>query len=197
MIKISQAIIVEGKYDKIKLSGIVDTVIIEVNGFQIYKDREKAELIKYLASTCGIIIMTDSDSAGLLIRNKIKEIANGGKIYNAYIPEIIGTEKRKSQSSKEGLLGVEGVNKDIIISALEKCGISSRESIPMSDMITDVSLYNLGLSGSIDSKMLRSKLLRHLNLPVGLSKNNLLKILQMQMSETELKNILDELRRQS
>ena len=139
--------------------------------------------------------MTDSDSAGLLIRNKIKEIALGGKIFNAYIPEILGKEKRKSQPSKEGILGVEGVSKDIIISALNKCGISNRESIPTSDTITDISLYNLGLSGGADSKALRLKLLKHLNLPARLSKNNLLKILQMQMDETKLKNILDELRR--
>ena len=94
MITITQAIIVEGKYDKIKLSGIVDALIIDVNGFHIFKDKEKVNFIKTLATTRGIIIMTDSDSAGLIIRNKINEIAKNGKVYNAYIPEIFGKEKR-------------------------------------------------------------------------------------------------------
>ncbi len=192
MIKLSQAIIVEGKYDKIKLSSIVDTVIIQVNGFQIYKDKEKAELIKYLANTCGIIIMTDSDSAGLILRNKIKEIAIGGEIYNAYIPEILGKERRKAEPSKAGILGVEGVSKDIIISALEKCGVQNGTTIAATDEITDVTLYNSGLTGKADSKRIRTALLKHLGLPSGLSKNNLLKILQIQMSKTQLKNILDE-----
>ncbi len=195
MLKISQAIIVEGKYDKIKLSGIVDTLIIEVNGFQIYKDKEKSELIKRLAETCGIIIMTDSDCAGIQLRNKIKELAAGGTVYNAYIPEILGKEKRKAQPSKNGLLGVEGVDKETILTALEKCGINYTNSIFSHNEISDSTLYNLGLTGKSNSKELRKSLLKHLKLPTALSKNNLLKILQMQFTAEQLENIVSNLRR--
>lgn len=195
MIKLSQAIIVEGKYDKIKLSGIVDTLIIETNGFGIFKDKEKASLIKHLAETCGIIIMTDSDSAGLQLRNKIQEIASKGIVYNAYIPEILGKEKRKVHPSKQGLLGVEGVNSDVIISALNRCGIEYSNNTACDDLISDLTLYNLGITGGNDSKKLRIELLKYLELPTGMSKNNLLKILQMQMSIPELENIINMLRR--
>lgn len=195
MLKISQAIIVEGKYDKIKLSGIVDTLIIEVNGFQIYKDKEKSELIKRLAETCGIIIMTDSDYAGIQLRNKIKELAAGGTVYNAYIPEILGKEKRKAQPSKNGLLGVEGVDKETLLAALEKCGINCTNPIFSHNEISDSTLYNLGLTGKSNSKELRKTLLKHLKLPTALSKNNLLKILQMQFTAEQLENIVSNLRR--
>ncbi len=197
MIKLTQAVIVEGKYDKIKLSSIVDTLIIEVNGFQIFKDKEKAELIKHLAETCGIIIMTDSDYAGLQLRNKIQDIASKGTVYNAYIPEVLGKEKRKTVPSKQGFLGVEGVDKDIIVEALKKCGISSVNGILQHNTISDSTLYNLGITGGKDSKSLRTALLKRLNLPTCLSKNNLLKILQMQMSKSELENIINELRREA
>lgn len=196
MIKLSQAIIVEGKYDKIKLSSFIDTLIIEVNGFGIFKDKEKAELIKHLAETCGIIIMTDSDSAGLMLRNKIEEIAVNGTVYNAYIPEILGKEKRKTQPSKAGILGVEGVSREVILAALEKCGINGKVAVSHGDIISDTTLYNLGITGGHDSKSLRTKLLKRLNLPSGLSKNNLLHILQMQISKNELENIVNQLRRE-
>ncbi len=194
MIKLSQAVIVEGKYDKIKLSGIIDALIIEINGFQIFKDKEKAELIKNLAKTRGIIIMTDSDSAGLLLRNRIKEIAKDGEVFNAYIPEILGKEKRKTQASKEGLIGVEGVEKDIILNALEKCGIHKNINAISNNDITHTTLYNLGITGQSYSKQLRIALLRFMNLPTGLSKNNMLKILQHSISKNELINIVNNIK---
>ena len=196
MIKLSQAIIVEGKYDKIKLSSLIDTLIIEVNGFQIYKDNEKADLIKNLANTCGIIIMTDSDYAGLQLRNKIKEIAGNGTVFNAYIPEILGKERRKTHPSRCGFLGVEGVDKEIILSALKRCGLNNQNvCVEGISNITNTDLYNLGLAGNTESKRLRSELLKFLNLPSGLSKNNLLKILQMQYNYEQLENILNQLGR--
>lgn len=196
MIKLSQAIIVEGKYDKIKLSSLIDTIIIEVNGFQIYKDKEKAALIKHLADTCGIIIMTDSDYAGIQLRNKIKEIAGNGTIFNAYIPEVLGKERRKTQPSRCGFLGVEGVDKEIILSALESCGLERPKQMhSVASKLSEKDLYNLGLTGKPDSKRLRSDLLRYLNLPTALSKNNLLKILQMQYNLEQIENILNQLRR--
>ena len=122
-LKISRAIIVEGKYDKIKLSSIVDGVIIVTNGFRIYKDPDKAALIRYYAQHGGIAILTDSDTAGFRIRGHIKGIVPKGDIVNVYVPEIFGKEKRKTEPSKEGLLGVEGVPADIIREAFEKAGI--------------------------------------------------------------------------
>ena len=195
MLKISQAIIVEGKYDKIKLSGIVDTLIIEINGFQIYKDKEKTELIRYLAKTSGIVIMTDSDHAGIQLRNKLNDLAVNGTVFNAYVPEILGKEKRKTQASKSGLLGVEGIDKELIISALKNCGIFDNVERNADPQITDAFLYNLGLTGRADSKQLRTRLLKSLGLPGSLSKNNLLKILQMQYNTTQLESTIEKLRR--
>lgn len=194
MITITQAIIVEGKYDKIKLSGIVDTLIIDVNGFHIFKDKEKVNFIKTLATTRGIIIMTDSDSAGLIIRNKINEIAKNGKVYNAYIPEIFGKEKRKSTPSKEGKLGVEGIDVQIIIKSLEKCGIKASTEKIDGKKITRTELYNLGITGGDNSKKLRIALLKHLNLPSGLSTNNLLKTLEHSMSLEDLSAVVNKIK---
>lgn len=193
MLKLKQAVIVEGKYDKIKLSSIIDALIIEVNGFQIFKNKETAELIKMLSTTCGIIIMTDSDSAGMLIRNKIMQIAKNGIVYQAYIPEILGKEKRKIRPSSEGLLGVEGVDKECILTALNRCGINSNESDKPSYKFTTVDLYNFGLTGKENSKALRFRVLERLNLPKTISKNNLLKVLGYIVTYEELKSICNEL----
>ena len=122
MLKIKEAIIVEGRYDKIKLSQLVDTPIIETNGFRIFSDKEKQSLIRQIADVRGILVLTDSDSAGFLIRNFLKGAVDKSKIKHCYIPQIEGKEKRKSQKSKEGLLGVEGVTDEIIISAIRKSG---------------------------------------------------------------------------
>ena len=115
MIKIKEAVIVEGKYDKIKLSGILDAVIIETDGFGIFKDKEKQKLIRFLAENKGIIIMTDSDSAGFKIRSFIQNITKSENIKNVFMPDIYGKEKRKTEASKEGKLGVEGIKKEIIL----------------------------------------------------------------------------------
>lgn len=194
MIKLSQAIIVEGKYDKIKLASIFDALIIELNGFGIFKDKEKAQLISALAKSRGIIILTDSDSAGNIIRNHIKNIVKDGKIYNAYVEPIKGKEKRKAHSSAEGLLGVEGMEKQSIIDAVKRCGIEDGfREIADNDRITNLDLYNFGISGGKDSKTLRTALLKHLKLPQNLSKNNLLRILEYQYTRTELAEILTKI----
>ena len=125
MIKLRRAVIVEGKYDKIKLSSLLDTVIITTDGFGIYKDKEKTELIRTLASTCGIVILTDSDSAGLKIRNHIKGCCKNGDIINVFVPQIKGKEKRKAVPSSEGYLGVEGLDTEILESALKKAGLAT------------------------------------------------------------------------
>lgn len=193
MIKLKQAVVVEGKYDKITLSSIIDAVIIVTNGFGIFKDKEKLELIKFYAGTTGIIIMTDSDRAGFIIRNHIKGTVKNGKIQNVYIPDIMGKEKRKLKPSAEGKLGVEGMNKEIILKALEKAGIAADETeIKKDSLITKTDLFILGLSGGQNSSELRRKLLNHLKLPSLLSANSMLEVLNTMMDIDRLRTIMDE-----
>ena len=125
MITVKQPIIVEGKYDKIKLQSVVDGLIITTDGFHIYKDKEKLGLIRAFAEKTGVIILTDSDGAGFQIRNHLKGCIKNGRIYNVYIPDIFGKEKRKDKPSKEGKLGVEGIDTDILLRAFEEAGIFS------------------------------------------------------------------------
>lgn len=195
MIKLKQAIVVEGKYDKIKLSSIIDAVIIVTNGFGIFKDKEKLALIRFYAETTGIIIMTDSDRAGFIIRNHIKGAVKNGRIQNVYIPDIIGKEKRKNKPSAEGKLGVEGMDKEIILKAFEKAGISSDEKEQnKDDIITKTDLYLLGLSGGKESGSLRKQLLEYLKLPSLLSANSMLEVLNTMIDIKTLSKIVkDEL----
>ena len=128
MIKLSQAVIVEGKYDKIRLSSVLDAEIITTEGFRIFKDREKLSFIRQVAQKRGIIIMTDSDSAGFMIRGHLASAVPNENIINVYVPEIKGKEKRKTSASKSGLLGVEGMSEEVILSALERAGISPEKT---------------------------------------------------------------------
>lgn len=189
MIKLEQAVIVEGKYDKIKLSSIIDAVIITTNGFNIFKDTEKLELIRYYAEKTGIIIMTDSDSAGFIIRNHIKGAVKKGTVINVYIPDIMGKEKRKLKPSAEGKLGVEGVEKKIILEALEKAGVTASAGEER-EKITKTDLFTHGLSGGKNSSELRKKLLEYLKLPSLLSPNSMLEVLNTMMSPEELEEIM-------
>lgn len=185
MLKINQAIVVEGKYDKIKLSSVVDAVIIVTDGFRIFRDNEKLELIRYYARRTGIIILTDSDSAGRKIRGYIKGAVNDGKIINVYIPDIFGKEKRKEKPSAEGKLGVEGIDKDILTESFKKSGIHSEVSTRKKD-ITKYTLYELGLSGGKDSKQLRENLQKKLGLPSLMSTGSLIEVLNTMMTSQEL-----------
>ncbi len=195
MIKLKEAVIVEGKYDKIKLSSIIDTVIIVTNGFGIFKDTEKLGLIRYYAKKTGIIILTDSDSAGRKIRGYIKSAIQDGSIKNVHIPDVFGKEKRKKTLSAEGKLGVEGIEVRIILDAFKKAGIVSYERILPPD-ITKVTLYELGLSGGNNSSLLRKKLQNSLGLPSLLSASALLEVLNTMMTAEELaekvKNLEEE-----
>lgn len=177
MLKIKEAIIVEGKYDKIKLSQIVDTVIIDVGGFNIFKDQEKLELIRTLAEKNGIIILTDSDNAGFLIRNYIKSTISNEKIRNIYIPDIIGKEKRKRNFSKERKLGVEGIPNQMLVEIIKNAVEIDKTAQKNSAKITKLDFFNDGLSGKNDSTKKRNQLKKLLNLPENLSQNALLKIL--------------------
>ena len=188
MIKINEAVIVEGKYDKIKLSGILDTVIVETDGFAIFKDKEKQRLIRYLAEKRGIIIMIDSDSAGFKIRSFLKGIIDNDNIVNVYIPDIYGKEKRKTEMSKEGKLGVEGMNVQIITEALEKAGvICSENNNAESREITHTDFFEDGISGGENSSLIRKALAKELNLPEMISSSSLLKIINSYMTYEDYK----------
>ena len=189
MIKLKQAIIVEGRYDKITLSNLVDAVIIPTNGFSIYKDNETAELIKMFARKTGVIILTDSDSAGIQIRNRLKSIIGEGKITNVYIPEIRGKEKRKRVPSKQGLLGVEGMTKETLFEAFARAGIFAEEGEEDPDPVTKADLLELGLYGSENSSARRKTLQQKIELPSGLSANMLLEAVNTMYTRGEFFNI--------
>ncbi len=193
MIKIEQAVIVEGRYDKIKLSSVIDGLIIETNGFSIFKDKEKQKLIRRLADEKGILIMTDSDSAGFKIRSFLGGSIPQDRIYHAYIPDIFGKEKRKTEYSKEGKLGVEGVPTQVIVEALEKAGVIYENSEKTDRReITNVDLYEYGLSGTPDCKLRKEKLLKHLDLPVRLSTSAFVKLLNTFMTYEDFIKSIDE-----
>ena len=185
MIKLEQAVIVEGKYDKIKLTSIIDGVIIVTNGFGIFKDKEKLELIRYYAEKTGIIILTDSDNAGRKIRGYIKGAIKKGSIVNVHIPDIFGKEKRKTKPSAEGKLGVEGIDVKILREAFSKAGITASERTAPRD-ITKLTMFELGLSGGNESSILRKKLQGRLGLPSMLSVGALLEVLNTMMTAEEL-----------
>ena len=185
MLKIKQAIIVEGKYDKIRLSNLVDAVIIPTNGFELYKNKEIVDLIKMLAKKTGIIILTDSDSAGFQIRSRLRSITRGGEVINVYIPDIMGKERRKRLPSAEGKLGVEGVDDEILLEAFRKAGVFAEERSLPKDPITKADLMELGLVGGENSADKRAKLQRGLGLPERLSANMLLEILNVMYSREE------------
>lgn len=191
MLKITQAIVVEGKYDKIKLSSILDAVIIVTNGYGVFKDKEKLSIIRHYAKTSGIIIVTDSDSAGFIIRNYLKGAIKDGKITNVYIPDIFGKEKRKIAPSKEGKLGVEGVDSALILEAFKKAGVifSDADSADERVKITRLDLYEDGFFGGENSAKKRKLLLRELDLPELLTTNSMLEIMNSMLDIDEYKKI--------
>ena len=191
-IKLSEAVIVEGKYDKIKLSNILDAFIIETNGFAVFKDKTKLSFIKKLAKERGIIILTDSDHAGFMIRNYISSGVPKEQIKNVYIPDIFGKEKRKNAPSKEGKLGVEGMTKEVIVEALSKAGITSSKSM-CSDPVTTVDFYDLGLTGGAGSKAKRKALCKTLDLPEFLSTSSLISCINNFMTKEEFYSVCQNL----
>ena len=196
MIKINEAVIVEGKYDKIKLSSVFDAVIIVTNGFGIFRDRETLELIRFYAEKTGIIILTDSDSAGRKIRGYIKSAVKKGSVRNVYIPDVFGKEKRKEKPSAEGKLGVEGINVKLILDAFKNAGITASENNSPHDIDKTV-LYELGFSGKPDSKGLRLALQKYLGLPSLMSASSLIEVLNTMMSKDELEKTLIRIREES
>ncbi|MBQ7117934.1 MAG: DUF4093 domain-containing protein [Clostridia bacterium] len=194
MIKLDRPVIVEGKYDIIKLSGIIDSLIIKTDGFGIFKDKEKQALLRRLASEKGIIVLTDSDSAGFLIRNFISSTVPKDKITNVYIPDIFGKEKRKTEQSREGKLGVEGISEQILLEAFTKAGVLAVESGRTEKRhITNIDLYEYGLTGRENSSEKRKLLLKKLALPERLSTSSLIKILNTFLTYEEFIETLKEL----
>ena len=194
MIKLKEAVIVEGRYDKIKLKNLIDAPIIETNGFRIFNDKERRDMIRQIADRRGILIMTDSDGAGLVIRNFLNGAVDKSKIKHCYIPQLEGKEKRKEQKSKEGFLGVEGVPDDVIIEAIRKSGATViGEEAAQTNEITKADLFTLGLTGSSNSAQKRKKLLKKLNMPDYLSTNAMLTALNCLCSLEDLKSVLNEI----
>lgn len=195
MYKIKEAIIVEGTYDKIKLSGFIDGVIITTHGFAVYTNENFIKTIQRMAETTGIVILTDSDSAGLRIRNFVKQKAANGIVKHAYVPDIEGVERRKSKASAEGLLGVEGMSEEIIINALREagCTIDDKSDDAIKGDITKADLYMLGLSGGKESQMLRQKLSHELGVPAKLSANMLLDVINRLVTYDELVKIVQRI----
>jgi ribonuclease M5 len=181
MIKLKQAVIVEGKYDKIKLSELLDAVIITTDGFGVFRNREKLDLIRLFAKKHGVIILTDSDSAGFLIRNRLKSKINEGEIFNVYIPDVFGKEKRKSAPSAEQKLGVEGIDAEVLRRAFAQFTASERGA----SWASRERLYDDGLIGQKNSSELRKKLQKALSLPENLTAKQLPAVLNSLFTEDE------------
>jgi len=193
MLKINEAIIVEGKFDKERLKSVVDAIIIPTNGFLLYKDKLIIESIKRFARTCGIIVLTDSDRAGFAIRNYIKNcVGNNGVVKHAYIPAIDGKERRKATPSKEGTLGVEGIPTDILEKILKNAA-TERVELPNDERITKQMFYDNGLAGGTNSTELRKKLAEKLGLPPRLSANALVDIVDKLCSVEEYQALIKNL----
>lgn len=186
MIHTDRAIVVEGKYDKIKLGGLIDGVILCTGGFRIYKDKEMQQMLRALAKKQGLAVLTDSDAAGFQIRSFLRSICGKENIVDVYIPDLYGKEKRKQHPSREGKLGVEGIPEAVLLEALEKAGIGVREVQERADPITKLDLFELGLSGGAQSAVRRAKLMKRLELPEHLSANALVTVLTSLYSREEL-----------
>ena len=191
MIKIREAIVVEGRYDKNTLSQIVDAPILETSGFGIMKDKAQLSLLRKVAQTRGLIVFTDSDGAGFVIRNFLKGAIPANQLKHAYIPDVFGKERRKSAPGKEGKLGVEGMAREVLVEALVKAGatIEGENNTPIGS-ITKQDLVELGLSGGKDSALKRRSLLKKLELPEHMSSNAMLQALNLLMDLDTLQDLM-------
>lgn len=194
MVKIKEAIVVEGRYDKNTLSQIVDAPILETSGFGIFKDKAQMGLLRSIAQRRGLIVFTDPDGAGLVIRNHIKSAIPGAYLKHAYVPDIMGKERRKTAPGKEGKLGVEGMPPEVILEALRRAGATIEgEEASVSREITKQDMMALGLSGGKDSAAKRLKLQKKLNFPENMSANALLQALNLLYSLEEITEIAESL----
>lgn len=200
MKRVREAIVVEGKYDEIRVRSAVDALVVPTQGFGIFRDEQRLSMLRRLAAQRGLIILTDSDSAGMLIRNHLIGTIPVEQMRHAYIPPVAGKERRKSAPGKEGLLGVEGMDNAIVIAALERAGATFEDAdgsvTSTADKMqwTKGDLYEWGLSGRADSAQRRRALLRALRLPENLSANRLLDVLNATVTEQELEELLPKLK---
>ena len=195
MIRIKEAIVVEGRYDKNALSQVVDAVILETSGFSVFKNGEKLTLLRRVAAKQGLIVLTDSDGAGFVIRNYIKGAIPPAQVKHAYIPDVYGKERRKRTPGKEGKLGVEGMRPEVLLQSLLRAGATVEGeacSAPRGEL-TAADLFTLGLTGREDSAARRAALLRHLELPEHMSAKALLTVLNALYTPEELEAMLTEL----
>lgn len=195
MLKIREAIVVEGRYDKNTLSQIVDTAILQTDGFGIMKDKQQLALLRRIAQTRGLIVLTDSDGAGFVIRNRIKSAIPGCWLKHAYIPDIPGKERRKSAPGKEGKLGVEGMTPEVLLQAIIRAGatVEGETERKTADPITKLDMFHTGLSGNPNSSQKRLALLKMLELPEHMSSNALLQALNLLYNRDEFYRIADTL----
>ena len=192
-IRIREVIVVEGRYDRNTLSQVVDALIFETKGFSVFHDREKLETLRMLAEERGLILLTDSDSAGFVIRNRLKGLIPPEKVKQAYVPAIPGREKRKDRPSKEGLLGVEGMRPEELVRALRNAGATEEKGT--GERITDADFYRLGLNGKPGSAQLRRRLAEELKLPPLISRSDLQKAAGFLLSREELEELVSRLTR--
>ena len=192
MLRIREAIVVEGRYDKNTLSQMVDTVIVETSGFGIFKDKERLALLRRLAEKRGLIVLTDPDGAGFVIRSHLKGSIPPEQVKHAYVPDVYGKERRKRQGGKEGKLGVEGMRPEVLEAALRRAGATfldeTGEAAPKRQAITKADLMALGLSGGPGAAERRKELLHRLELPERLSPNALLEVLNALFALGELED---------
>lgn len=195
MVKIREAIVVEGRYDKNTLSQIVDAPILQTDGFSIMKDKEQLALLRQIASKRGLIVFTDSDGAGFVIRNYLKSAIPGEYLKNAYIPDVPGKERRKKTPGKEGKLGVEGMKPETILACLERAGATfeGENAVKVEPQLTKSDLFELGLSGGQNSSQKRLALLKHLELPEHMSANAMLQALNLLYTKEELYRLVESL----
>lgn len=195
MVKIREVIVVEGKYDKNTLRQIVDATIVQTNGFGIRRDPALQSLLRRAAQARGLIVLTDSDGAGFVIRNFLKSMIPPEQLKQAYIPDIPGKERRKAAPGKEGKLGVEGMRPEILLEALRRAGatMDDLKAPAREPEITKADLFDLGLSGTADSSFRRAALLRRLELPGHMSANAMLQALNLLYTREELQRILQAL----
>lgn len=193
MRRIKEVIVVEGRYDKNTLSQVVDATIITLGGFAVFNDREKLAFLRRLAEKQGLIVLTDSDGAGFVIRNYLKGALPPGRVKQAYIPDVPGKERRKRRPGKEGKLGVEGMRPEALVESLRRAGatfLDETARTPAEEPLTKVDLFALGLSGGQDSAARRQALLRRLDLPEHLTANGLLEALNLLYDREELEALL-------
>lgn len=199
MRKIKEVIVVEGRYDKNALSQVVDATVVTLGGFSIFNDQEKLAFLRKLAEKQGIIVLTDSDGAGFVIRNYLKGALPKDQVKQAYVPDVYGKERRKRKAGKEGKLGVEGMTPEVLLEALRRAGATFQdedEMPPVKDPITKADLFELGLSGGADSAVKRQALLKKLELPEHLTANAMLEALNLLFDRDALTAALAELNKE-